>query len=85
MPEYKYYGGITRTELQSLRRDLAVEGINVPEGDEVEISGPFGIKLSATYDEAKETLKICITEKPFYIPESSVWKIVDTGTAPYVG
>ena len=85
MPECKYYGGITRTELQSLRQDLADQGIMLPEGDQVQIQGPFGIKLSADYDESKETLKICITEKPFYIPESEVWKIVDTGTAPYVG
>lgn len=85
MPECKYYGGITRDELINLRSDLAKERITVPEGDDVEISGPFGIKLRATYDEIKETLKICITSKPFYIPESEVWKIVDTGTAPYVG
>ncbi len=85
MPDCKQYGGITRDELVHLRKDLAEEGITVPEGDDVEVQGPFGIKLRATYDEPKETLKICITKKPFYIPESEVWKIVDTGTAPYVG
>ncbi len=85
MPECKKYGGITRIELISLRRDLAEEGIIVPEGDEVEVSGPFGVKLSASYDEQKETLKISIVKKPFYIPESEVWKIVDAGTEPYVG
>ena len=37
-----------------------------------------------TYDEDKETLKISITKKPFYIPESEIWKIVETGTDPYV-
>jgi len=85
MPDCKKYGGITRDELFHLRKDLAEEGITVPEGDDVEVQGPFGVKLRASYDEAKETLKICITKKPFYIPESEVWKIVDTGTAPYVG
>lgn len=85
MPECKQYGGITREELVNLRKDLAREGITVPVGDEVEVKGPFGVELSATYDEKKETLKICITKKPFYIPESEVWKIVDTGTAPYAG
>ncbi len=83
MPDCKQYGGITRAELGNLRKDLAKEGIEVPEGDDVEVSGPFGVKLQAIYNEAKETLKICITKKPFYIPESEVWKIVDTGTAPY--
>jgi hypothetical protein len=85
MPDCKQYGGITRPELANLRKDLAKEGINVPEGDDVSIKGPYGIELSAVYSEAKETLKICITKKPFYIPESEVWKIVDTGTSPYVG
>ncbi|CAN5389447.1 hypothetical protein BH20ACI1_BH20ACI1_19880 [soil metagenome] len=84
MPEFKNYSGISREELINLRKDLAKEGINVPEGDDVKIKGPFGIELSANYDEQSETLGIRITKKPFYIPESEVWKIVDTGTAPYV-
>jgi hypothetical protein len=83
MPECKSYGGITRKELNQLRQDLAKEGITIPPGDDVEVEGPFGIQLRATYVETKETLKIYITSKPFYIPESSIWKIVDTGTAPY--
>ncbi|HEV7857772.1 MAG TPA: hypothetical protein VGO91_03915 [Pyrinomonadaceae bacterium] len=85
MPECKQYGGITREELAHLRADLAKEGVTVPLGDDVEVEGPFGIRLRATYDESRETLKVCITKKPFFIPESEIWKIVDTGTAPYVG
>lgn len=85
MPETKQYGGINRSELGKLRKDLASEGIVVPEGDNVEVEGPFGVKLQATYNEQKETLKICITKKPFYIPESEIWKIVDAGTSPYTG
>jgi len=85
MPDCKQYGGITRDELLNLRKDLAGEGIDVPEGDDVEVKGLFGVELRAIYNEQKETLKICITKKPFYIPESEVWKIVDTGTAPYAG
>ncbi len=85
MPDCKQYGGITRDELGNLRKDLAKEGISVPAGDDVTVQGPYGIELRATYNEDKETLKIYITKKPFYIPESEVWKIVDTGTAPYVG
>ena len=85
MPDCKKYGGITREELNHLRKDLEAEKIFVPEGDDVAVKGPFGVELRATYDEAKETLQICITKKPFFIPESEIWKIVDTGTAPYVG
>ncbi len=58
MPDYKSYGGITRKELNHLRQDLAQEGITIPPGDDVEVQGPYGIQLRATYNEAKETLKI---------------------------
>lgn len=85
MPDCKQYGGITREELNHLRADLEKEGVVLPEGDEVEVKGPYGIELSAAYNEDKETLKICITEKPFYIPESEIWKIVDTAVEPYEG
>ena len=85
MASCKLYGGITRAELAHLRNDLLKEEVIVPAGDDVAFDGPFGIKLQATYDEAKETLRVCITQKPFYIPESEIWKIVDTGIAPYVG
>lgn len=85
MPDCKQYGGINRAELNSLREDLAKEGIEIPSGDDVAVRGPYGIELRATYLAEKETLKICITKKPFYIPESEIWKIVDTGTSPYVG
>lgn len=85
MPNFKYYGGITRKELNNLRRDLANEGVSLPEGDNVKVQGLYGVELQASYDENKETLKINITKKPFFIPESEIWKIVDTGTAPYTG
>lgn len=85
MPDCKKYGGITRDELNHLRKDLEKEGVNVPAGDDVKVQGPYGIELRASYDEAKETLEIRIVKKPFYVPESEIWKIVDTGTAPYVG
>lgn len=84
MPDCKQYNGIDRNELNSLRKDLARENVHVPEGDDVDVKGPFGIELRATYDEQKETLKICITKKPFFIPEFKVWEIVDEGTAPYI-
>ncbi len=85
MPSCKQYEGITRGELQQLRVDLQKEGVSVPQGDEVAVMGPYGIELSISYDESKQTLSVCITKKPFFIPESSVWAIIDTGVNPYVG
>ena len=85
MPSCKLYGGITRGELHHLRGDLQKEGVSVPVGDDVTVTGPYGIELHITYDETKETLKVCIAKKPFYIPESMVWGIVDAGVEPYEG
>lgn len=85
MASCKQYGGITRTELTLLREDLAKEGVNIPEGDDVLVEGPYNIELQATYDEVKETLKVCIIKKPFFVPESEIWKIVDAGVTPYEG
>jgi hypothetical protein len=83
MADCKEYKGITRAKLADLRKDLARQGVTVPEGDNVAVKAPFGIELQAIYDEQKETLKICITDKPFYVPESQIWKIVDDGAAPF--
>ena len=85
MPNCKQYGGITREELNSLRGDLEKEGVSIPPGDEAIVAGPHGAELQVTYDQAKETLKVCITKKPFFIPESMIWGIVDSGVEPYVG
>ena len=85
MPNCKFYGGITRVELELLRRDLQKEGVIVPAGDDVSVTGPYAIELHITYDEAKETLQVCITKKPFYIPEAMVWQIIDAGVEPYEG
>src|SRR4051794_2162516 len=85
MPDCKNYGGITRDELNLLRGDLKREGITIPEGDQVSFSGPQGIQLEATYDENKQTLRICIIKKPFFIPESMIWQFIDAGVEPYEG
>ncbi|MBA2502898.1 MAG: hypothetical protein H0V27_08465 [Pyrinomonadaceae bacterium] len=85
MPNCKLYGGITRAELDHLRGDLAKEGVTVPAGDDVSVAGLYGVELRVTYDEAKETLRVCITKSPFYVPESMIWDVVDAGVEPYEG
>jgi hypothetical protein len=85
VPDCKHYGGITRDELNSLRGDLKKEGVSVPPGDDVIVTGLYGVALQVTYDQTKETLKVCIAEKPFFVPESMVWQIVDAAVEPYEG
>ena len=83
MSDCKEYEGINRTKLGELREELARQGVTIPEGDDVAIKAPFGVELQAIYDEQNETLKICITDKPFYVPESQIWKIVNDGATAY--
>ena len=85
MADHKFYGGITRDELKSLRADLEKEGVLVPEGDDVMVQGPHGIQLHVTYEESKQTLKVDIAKKPFFVPDSMIWNIVDAGIEPYEG
>jgi hypothetical protein len=83
MPDCKKYGGITRGELNSLRAELAKMDVKIPTGDDVQVKGPMGIELRATYNEPGRTLEICIVKKPFYIPESQIWNIIDSGASQY--
>ena len=79
MPDCKQYEGITRKELADLRKTLADQGVTVPPGDDVEFAAPYGIEMRVTYNESQQTMDVCITKKPFFVPESQVWKIVDSG------
>ncbi len=81
MAEARVFYDVSRERLTRFRRELATWGVKVPDGDDVEVSGPFGVKLQATYDEAPQTLTLSITDKPMFIPESQVWKFVDDAAA----
>jgi len=73
------YTGITRAGVIQLRSDLAKYGISIPEGDDVEVKGPLGVKMHVLYDEPNETLNLTITDKPGYVTESQIWKVVEMG------
>ncbi len=77
MSETKEFTDVSRERLNRFRRELAQWGVKVPDGDDVQVSGPFGVILRATYDETLKTLSLSIVEKPMLIPESQVWKFVD--------
>ncbi|MEQ1922666.1 MAG: hypothetical protein ABL952_09170 [Pyrinomonadaceae bacterium] len=77
MSETKVFTDVSRERLTRFRRELAQWGVKVPDGDDVEVTGPFGVILRAIYDEALKTLSLSIVEKPMLIPESQVWKFVD--------
>ena len=81
MAEEREYGGISRAKLDRLRSDLAAWGVEIPAGDDVEVKGPFGVRLQATYNETMQVLKLRITKRPPLISEKQIWKMVDSGAA----
>jgi hypothetical protein len=81
MANKKELTGINRLQLDRFRREIGKFGVEIPEGDDVEIKGPFGIRMHAKYDGAAEILTLEITDKPILVPESQIWSFVDNGAA----
>ena len=73
----KDYTGVTREALDKWRAESAQRGEVLPPGDSFTIQ-KSGVTLSIEYNETLATLKICIVEKPPFIPEAMVWAIVDS-------
>lgn len=74
----KSYEGVTRADVDKIRGELGNYGISIPEGDDVEVKGPLGVKMHMAYDEPNQTLNLTITEKPGYISEAQIWKVLES-------
>ena len=72
----KEYPGITRERINKFRAETEKSGQPLPPGDSFVIE-KSGVKISLEYSEAAQTLKVCILEKPGFIPDSMVWTIID--------
>jgi hypothetical protein len=79
MAGYKEFKGISRANVDKIRNGLNKRGIKVPEGDDVEVSGPMGVKVQMTFNEEHETLRLAITDKPIFITENQIWKVIESG------
>ena len=75
----KEYKNISRSDLDTIRKELTKTGIKIPAGDDVEVKGPLGVRMQVVYDESGKSLKLEITDKPFYISESQIWKVIESG------
>ena len=73
------YSGITRTDVGQIRTELGKYGIKIPDGDDIEVKGPLGVKMRVVYSEAAETLELTITEKPGFVSNEQIWKVVEMG------
>jgi hypothetical protein len=76
------YGGVTRDNINQLRADIAKEGVSFPAGD-TGIIDFKGVQISVDYQEATNTLKLCIEKRPFYVTEAHVWEILDASVGPH--
>ena len=81
MADHREFTGISRAKLNGLRAELGKYGVDIPEGDDVEVKGPLGVKLRAIYDEPTETLRLAITDKPVFVSEKQIWKTVENGAS----
>ena len=85
MANQKELTGINRARLDRFRREIGKLGVEIPEGDDVDIKAPFGVRMHAKYDEAAEILTLEITDRPALVPSSQIWKVVDSGAAKLAG
>ncbi len=72
----KEYAGVTRESITKWREQSARSGTPLPDTDSFTVE-KSGVKISVDYVESVSTVKICIVEKPAFIPDSMVWAIVD--------
>jgi hypothetical protein len=73
----KSYKGVTRADVDKIRGELGKYGISIPEGDDVEVKGPLGVKMQVAYDEPNQVLDLTITDKPGYVSEAQIWKVIE--------
>jgi hypothetical protein len=71
------YSGVTRVDVNNIRGGIGKFGIKIPEGDDVEIKGPLGVKMGFAYDEPNETLTLSIIDKPGFVSDSQIWSVIE--------
>jgi hypothetical protein len=77
------YPGVKRTDIDRIRSEIGKFGITIPEGDDVEVKGPLGVKMQMTYSEPDETLQLAITKKPGYVSEAQIWKVIEMSAGKF--
>lgn len=85
MADQKEFNGVTRAQVDKIRAGLAKKGIRMPAGDDVEVAGPLGVKMQVTYDESGKRLKLEITDKPIFITQNQIWKVIEKSVGDIAG
>jgi len=71
------YEGVKRADVERIRGGIGKFGIKMPEGDDVEIKGPIGVKMGFNYDEPNEKLTLSIIDKPGFVSDSQIWSVIE--------
>jgi hypothetical protein len=71
------YSGVTREHVNKIRKEIGKFGITIPEGDDVDVKGPLGVRMHLNYDEPAKTLNLSLVDKPAFIPESQIWNVIE--------
>lgn len=71
------YSPVTRADVDRIRNGIGKFGIKMPEGDDVEIKGPIGVRMNFQYDEPDQTLTLSILNKPGFISASQIWSVIE--------
>ena len=79
MSDQKEFGGISREHVEMIRKGLSKRGIKVPAGDDVEVAGPLGVRIQMTYNEPDKLLRLRINDKPIFVTENQIWKVIESG------
>ena len=71
------YSPVTRADVERIRNGIGKFGIKMPTGDDVEIKGPFGVRMGFNYDEREQNLTLTILHKPGIISNSQIWSVIE--------
>ncbi|HEY2866620.1 MAG TPA: hypothetical protein VGJ02_05970 [Pyrinomonadaceae bacterium] len=75
--EKRTYSGVTRTDVDKIRSGIGKFGIKMPEGDDVEVKGPLGVRMGFEFDEADQRLTLSLLDKPGFISASQIWSVIE--------
>lgn len=76
MDDCKEFGGVTREKLDNLKQTMRNNGMTPPDGDSGVVEA-MGVKVSLAYNAANQNLKICIIERPAFVPAAMVWAQIE--------
>jgi hypothetical protein len=71
------YSGVTRSDVNRIRGGIGKFGIKIPEGDDVKIKGPLGVKMGFNFDESTGTLTLSIIDKPGFVSDNQIWSVIE--------